>query len=108
MNTGQFRDEVIIQEPYRTASNELGEPPQPIWLTFATARTLIQPLSGRQLEVARSFEHTVSHRVVIRYIPGVSKTHRLYSGGRAFTINAILNADERGSAMFDQCRRNAG
>jgi SPP1 family predicted phage head-tail adaptor len=69
------------------------------WSDLMTVWAEIQPLSGRELELAQKMASEVSHRITIRYQSSLTDT-RMVAGLRAlykarvFNIVAVLNEDE--------------
>jgi SPP1 family predicted phage head-tail adaptor len=61
------------------------------WSTYARIYAKIEPLSGRELERAKSYGSTVNHKITARYRPGITTDQRLAFRGRFFLINAVLN-----------------
>jgi SPP1 family predicted phage head-tail adaptor len=65
------------------------------WTTFATVWASIAPLSGLELERAKAFEASVSHRVSIRHRDDVTEKHRALYGDRVFLINAVIDVESQ-------------
>lgn len=67
----------------------------------------IEPLrGGEQQNLAQRFP-TVSHKVTIRYDPGLTikaSTHRIKYGSRIFRIEAVLNPFERDETLELACQ----
>ncbi len=88
--------QITIEQQSLSDPNDYNER-TPGWSELATGVWAdIDPLSGRQLDFARSFSHTVTHSILIRYRAGMSSTMRARKGDRVFNINAILNQDIKG------------
>ncbi|MBV8782414.1 MAG: phage head closure protein [Phycisphaerae bacterium] len=93
---GKLRHPVTIEQQSAGSPNAYGErDPSSTWSTFASVWADVSPISGREFEFARTFANTVSHRVTIRYLPGLLPSMRVNFGGRYFDINAVINTDER-------------
>jgi SPP1 family predicted phage head-tail adaptor len=80
-----------VQTPTET-TNGIGEPVQS-WSTFATRWIAVLPLSGNEAMQAMATEGNVTHRVRMRYTPGLKPKMRLVADGRTFEI---MSAVERG------------
>lgn len=63
--------------------------------TVATLRACITPLRGRERLQAQQLEAGVTHRILLRYRPGVTARQRLRYGARVFNIRAVINVEER-------------
>jgi SPP1 family predicted phage head-tail adaptor len=90
--------EVEAKQPPNPATpsanhNEFGER-TPSYKRIGTAWTKIEPVSGRELERAKSFGADVSHKIKARYTPLITPAVRLRYGGRLYLVNAALNVDE--------------
>jgi SPP1 family predicted phage head-tail adaptor len=98
MRSGELRHTVAIQEQtdtpdgmggYTTAwanVTGMGAVPAAIW-----------PLKSVEKIEAMKLEHTVTHKIRIRYRSGISTKNRIYwsDKSRVFNIISILNRDER-------------
>ncbi len=94
MRCGPLRHRVNVLQPTGGSPDAYGQVP-PGWSTFATVWARIEPATGRELEFAKSFEATVTHKVIIRYLAGLLPTMQIQYGSRIFAINAILDFEER-------------
>lgn len=94
MNAGSLRHLITIQNAVPGSPDAFGQRVIS-WSTFATLYAAIEPQTGRQLEYARSFAATVTHKITTRYVPGILPTMRVQFGTRIFTINAAINPEER-------------
>ena len=74
---GSLHHQVEIQAP--VAGADANGFPLKGWLTVATARASVEPLSGRELRDARQVEERTSHRVRMdpAEFPGLTANHRL-------------------------------
>lgn len=69
------------------------------WTDLATVWAAIEPLSGRELELAQKVSSEVTHRISIRYQPQFTDTRTVASlralyKSRIFNIQAAMNVDE--------------
>ena len=74
----------------RTAAGEVIQ----AFATYASTYGSVEPLTGRELERAKSYGATVSHRLTIRYTPGVTPKHIALFQGRKLLINAAIRPSE--------------
>ena len=65
------------------------------WQDVATRHAEIAPLVGREQFLAQQINATTSHRVRLRYLPGVTPKMRVLYGARILMIDGILNPEER-------------
>jgi len=103
MRAGTLRRRLIIESPDRQRDS-YGQN-SPVWQELATVFASINPLSGKQLAMAlaRTITSTATHEIRMRYtrqIPLKVGVHRLKvvaeSGRpRIFTLNAVLDVDDR-------------
>lgn len=97
-----MRHLVTIQEPILT-QNDYNETVE-TWQDFATANASIGPLSAREFFNSQQVQSDVTHKVEMRYVPGVTPRMRLLFGSRALYIASVINADERGASLELLCR----
>lgn len=104
MRAGELNRRVVIQSITSITKAADGQD-MPNWTTDTggTVWAKVKPLSGRQLEQARTIAATATHRVTIRYRTGVTTVKRLQLGTRNLYINAVLNEDERNEALILTC-----
>lgn len=72
----------------------------PTWITYGNAWAKIEPLSGREIERAKSFGSSVSVRITLRYRTDVATSHRALYGDHTYLINAVLAPDEKHDATM--------
>jgi SPP1 family predicted phage head-tail adaptor len=78
------------------------------WQDLAPAFADIKPLTGRQLEQARSITDSVSHLLTIRYLEDVQAGQRVKFGDRVFTINSVTNEQEMDVKLLLYCTEGVG
>ena len=93
MESGKLNHRVRVQKNIGT-QNALGQPAQS-WVTIKTVYASIDTLSGRELEAARQVDSTTTHRIGMRWHPGMATNLRLVFQGRYFDINQIANVNEK-------------
>lgn len=96
---GGMRHRVSIQS--RTVEADSYGAPVPAWATEAVRWGEAVPLSGRELWQAAQVRPDVTHKVTLRYYPGLTPRHRLLVEGRTFEIGSVINPDGRG--RFHEC-----
>ena len=98
MNAGQLRHQISIIQPPALAPGAYGvQPPaSSSFVAFASGIwASIEPISAREFQYAHNFGATVTHKVRIRYLSGMLPTFQITYGTRTFSINGILNFEER-------------
>lgn len=69
----------------------------------ATVWAAIEPLEGFEKLEAGQFDASLSHRIRIRYYPGVRPNWRVVYGTRVFDIKSIADLEERHREMELMC-----
>jgi SPP1 family predicted phage head-tail adaptor len=73
------------------------------WVTDSTVWGAIEPLSGKEYIAASQTQNEAEVKILIRYHATIADTWRVVNDGKAYSIHAILNADERNNAMTLMC-----
>lgn len=63
----------------------------------------VSPLSGREVLASGAIASEITHRVVMRYVAGVTDEMRVNFNGRYFAIKAILDEEERNQKLTLMC-----
>jgi len=95
-------DERITIRTWAEIANPFGEPvrtPE----TFATVWANVQALSGREYFDAARVTSSVSHRVQLDYIAGVSPKMDVLWGSQTLEIEAVIVRDKRQREMELLC-----
>jgi len=87
------------QKPAPAYRSELGES-RPPYRFVASVYAKISPVSGREIERAKSFGAEVSHRIYMRYTPHINHNSILRYNNRRFHVDAVLNTDERNDELL--------
>lgn len=97
-----------LEAPSQGAAGELGDRPTG-WVPQGQAYVQVESLSGREAEIARQVDGRTTHRVRMRYRPGVSTTWRLRlpkrreAADRILQLVSVLNVDERDDELELLC-----
>lgn len=91
-NVGKMRHRITIQQPSDTPDGIGGN--TRTWTTFATVWASIEPLNAFQIFKAQHLEHRVTHKVMIRYLAGLTSDMRISYDSRIFGIEGIKDIDE--------------
>jgi SPP1 family predicted phage head-tail adaptor len=98
INPKELRHTIIVEgRKANVTRNEYGEElndDQANWQTVSTCHAAIQPLTGRQLELAKTVVEKVSHLLTVRFNPDLAAGQRVRFGDRTFTINAAIDEKE--------------
>jgi|SRR5690242_1451891 SPP1 family predicted phage head-tail adaptor len=103
INAGKYRDVVTFQKRAE-GNNSYGEPND--WEDAFQARVGIFPISGREFLAMGSQQGEITHRIMMRYIDGISsETNRILFNGRIFDIVAPpINYQERNRELQLLCK----
>lgn len=102
MQAGTLRHVVTIQEN-QAVQNDLGEA-VPNWVTVATGRASVEPISGREFFEAQQRQAEITHRVRMRYRTEPVPTMRLLYGSRVLMIESVIDVGERRCELHLMCR----
>lgn len=93
MRAGMLRHRVQIQQVTET-QDSFGAVVQ-TWGTVATVWASIEAISGREFFDAAQTNAEITHRIRIRYRPGIAPAMRVVEGTRTFDIQAVLDPGGR-------------
>lgn len=101
MRAGQLRHRIVIQQlaEGRDSAGGIAE----TWITFVTLPAAVEPLKGREYFQSDQLNAEVSHRIKVRYYPGILPKMRVSWGTRIFRVEAVLNIDERNREIQLMC-----
>jgi len=87
-----------MQEGY----DEAGQPIEG-WTDIATVWAGVEPLRGQEFMAAGAMGASLTTRIRIRYLQGVTPAMRVLYGTRAYNINAVIDPEERHREMQLMC-----
>lgn len=93
MRLGAYRHLVRLERPADGTRDAHGHVPE-VWELACQAYAQVEPLSGRDLELARQTVARVTHRVRLRYRGGVDPRCRVVFRDRALNVRSVLRDDE--------------
>ena len=103
MRAGSLRHRVTIQRQ-ELVFGKFGAPlHDKVWENVATVWASLEAMSGREFFASQQVQSEVTHKVTIRFRPGVAADMRIVHGGRVFGIVAPL-PDNRGTRLVLMCR----
>lgn len=95
MKAGSLRQQITVQQLSSTTGDGGGGVASENWTDFATVYADVEPLTGRELFQAQQVNDELTHKITIRYIPGLSSKMRVKYGSRIFQIESVLDVGER-------------
>lgn len=101
MRAGDLRRRITLQT--RSSTRDAAGEPAHTWTDTVTTWADIQPLSGRELELAQAISNEVSHQVTIRYRPGVTAAMRVVYQGNYFNILTVMDVDMQHKQLQMMC-----
>jgi len=101
LRAGPLRNRVTIQTPTVTQDGQGAS--VTTWATLVKTYAAIWPLRGKEFFEAQQLGGEISHRVRLRYYPGLSIKDRILWGSRYLKINSIINLDERNAELEMMC-----
>ncbi len=105
MQAGKLRHRIAIEVPAETQGSDGSI--LTTWETFATAWATIEPLIGREYFAQQREQATASHKIRMRYQPGITHKMRVALGTRIFEIESVLNVGERKREIVLMCSESA-
>jgi SPP1 family predicted phage head-tail adaptor len=93
INPGEFRQIVTFQKK-SGVKNSYGEIDN-TWSDVIKTRAGIYPVSGKEFFAADTVNSEVSHKVNMRYVPGITPDMRIKFGERLFRIISVINFQEK-------------
>ena len=108
MQAGRLRHQVIIQS--RTAASPQRTPsgaPDEAWADLYTVWAAIEPLRGKEFMESQAVNSAVATRIRIRYRSGIDATMRVKFGTTIYSIEAVINLEERNRELQLMCSQGA-
>lgn len=103
INPGEFRHRIIIQKMNKI-ENDYGELLD-TWVDFLEVRAAIYPLSGKDFFAAETSNNEITHKINIRYVPGITSAMRIKFEERYFEITSPpINFQEKKVLLQIMCK----
>jgi SPP1 family predicted phage head-tail adaptor len=102
LNNGNLRHRITFQKQTE-AQNDYGEEIKD-WVDEATVWASINPISGKEFFSAEKVSSEVSHKINMRYTPGISPDMRIRFNERFFSIISVINFQERNIELQLLCK----
>ena len=93
ISSGLMRERVAIQEATER-QNQFGEATV-TWSDVATVWASVQGMSAREYLAAQQVGSIITHKIRIRFFPGLTHSHRLVWRGRIMEIVSVLERETR-------------
>ena len=93
MRAGTLRHRVTIQAETLVDDGEGGY--TKTWGSTDAVWASVEPLSGAEAFQASQVQGAVTHKIIIRYLAGVTPKSRILFGSRTFNIKSVLNQFEK-------------
>ncbi len=106
IDAGKLRHRITFQR-FDGESDDYGDPLEADdshWTDVATTWAAIDPVSGRELYAAEQSQSEVTHKVRLRYRPGLTTAMRISRGKRRFKILSIIDWEERHESLLMMCK----
>ncbi|CEG26008.1 phage head closure protein [Bacillus sp. B-jedd] len=103
MNPGELRHIVTFQRKSE-GQDSYGEGSDD-WVNVLKTRVAIYPISGKEFFAAEKVNSEVTHKVNLRYIPGITSDMRMKLGERVFElISPPINFQEKNIELQLLCK----
>lgn len=99
--SGQLRHRVTLMRPAASRDSYADSLDAPE--AVATVPACVEPLAGNELWNAQQVTPLLSHRVTIRYRPGIDATWWLVYRGRQLNVHSSVNVGERNHELQLLC-----
>ena len=99
MRSGSLRHSVMIEQ--QTKAQDSTGSIVVSWEDFAAVRAAIEPIAGREFFSASQVQSSVTTRIRIRYLSGVTPKMRVVHGSDVYDIEAVLPDSRSGLHEMD-------
>jgi SPP1 family predicted phage head-tail adaptor len=97
MNPGKLNRKIQIMELAQISDGGGGY--EDALVPVKTVWASINPVSGREYWQAQQAQAQLSHKIIIRYMDGINRSHVLSFNGKNYDIQYIINIDEANSYL---------
>lgn len=104
MRSGPLRNRITVQKAVET-QDSIGEP-DVSWVEYLQAWASVEPITSREYFDANRQNGEITHKVRLRYRPGITHKMRVKYGARILDIESIIDARERHRSLELLCREN--
>lgn len=106
IDAGKLRQRITFQK-FDGQRDDYGDPldaEDEHWSGVVTTWAAIDPISGREFYSAGQSQSEVTHKVRLRYRPGITTALRIFWKGRKFKILSIIDWEERHESLMLMCK----
>lgn len=97
MRSGNLKHKIEIQA-HEESQNDFGEQ-ESSWSKFQDAYSSILPISAKETFTSKKLNAEITHKILIRFIPGVKSDMRIVYGSRIFNIDSVINIREENKTL---------
>lgn len=97
VNASKLRHRVTFLQ--RIVELDKWNQPKETWVIFAEVWASVEPISGREYWASSQVQSEVTHRIRIRYLPGLDPSMLALFKGRVFELQPPRNVEERNQEM---------
>src|SRR5690625_3839937 len=98
LNIGRLRHRIELLTPEYEQDPRSGAVTEK-WVPFAKRWATVEPLRGREWFAVQQTHAEVTHRIYMRYMPGIGPEMRIRFRGREFDIVVPRNIEEKNEAL---------
>lgn len=102
INAGKYRQPITIQQR-QFGEDSYGSTTED-WMDVVKTRAGVFPLSGSEFFKADEINSQITHKVHLRYLPGITPDMRVVLNGRNFMITSVINFQERNVELQMYCK----
>ncbi len=95
MESGKLRHIITIEKLSDGTSDGMGNNIQSWEAVYTNIPALVSPISAKEAFIGEKNQIAISHRITMRYAPNVDSDCRIVFGTRVFSIQGVINPDER-------------
>jgi len=96
-----LRHRVTIEEVTRSGDDQGGF--TETWTGRNTVWAGVEPLRGQERFEAQKINPKTTHKVILRYLEGLTPVMRVRFGDRIFNVEEIINPSEKNESMELRC-----
>lgn len=101
IDASNFRHRVTFQEAQKTPDGYKGSTDQ--WTFIAEVWASVEPVSAGERFFSQQIKAEITHKIKIRYKSGITEAMRILHRERVFSIESIIDIEERQEFMEIRC-----
>lgn len=95
--SASMKHRITIQQVTQSSDGQGGFSEE--WTSFADVWASIEPVKAYEKFQASQLQAPISHKIIIRYLSGLTAKHRILWGLRVMNIKEVINIDENNAFM---------